>query len=478
MTRQELERKGLSKDEQIDFLLAMVNKLENTVRDLQNQILDLRAKCNMNSQNSSKPPSSDGVKKPAPKSLRKPTGRSQGGQKGHKGHSLKITVKPEKIEPCKPQQCESCPKANECSFNVIDRRYVVDIKIVRHCTEYQQMAVNCPMRSDERLVGQFPAHVTGSKQYGLTLKALLAVLSVECCVSYAKISAIAKAITGLPVSRAFIHNTIASCQNLLDKPLEYIKRGIMQSDIVHFDETGLRVDGKLHYLHNASTSKLTYQTVSSYRGQKGMDEAGILPYFHGIAIHDCWASYWRYDDVRHGLCCAHLLRECEGLSEMYPTRGFFRLLSHILLMMKEAKEKRLAKGKVDAGAYYTRKFKRLLDNLIAVGKVENPPPESKSKRGRKLLGKAAALVKRVEEHMGEVCLFFHNFSVPFDNNRAEQDLRHVKVKLKVSGCFRTENGAKLFASLLSYLESAKKSGHNAFESMTHLFQLNPLPMLT
>ena len=478
MTRQELESKGKSKDEQIDFLLAKIDKLENNVRDLQNQVLALQAKCNMNSQNSSKPPSSDGLKKPAPKSLRKPTGRSQGGQKGHKGHGLKMTVKPEKIETCKPQQCKNCPKANDCAFNVTDRRYAFDIKIVRECTEYQQMSVNCPMRSNERLVGQFPAYITGSKQYGLTLKALLTVLSVECCVSYAKISAIVKAITGFPVSRAFIHNTIASCQKLLDKPLEYIKRGIKQSDIVHFDETGLRVDGKLHYLHSASTNKLTYQTVSSYRGQKGINEAGILPYYHGTAIHDCWAPYWSYDGVRHGLCCAHLLRECAGLSEMYPTRGFFRLLPHILLMMKGAKEKRLAKGKVDAGAYYVRKFKRLLDKLIAVGKIENPPLESKSKRGRKLLGKAAAFVKRVEDHLGEVCLFFHDFSVPFDNNQAERDVRHVKVKLKVSGCFRTESGAKIFASLLSYLESAKKSGHNAFESMIQLFQLKPLPMLT
>lgn len=208
-----------------------------------------------------------------------------------------------------------------------NRRNVIDISVKLERTEYQQMEAICPHRNNELLLGEFPADVTGSKQYGSKLKALGTALVTECAVSFKKVSQLLQDMT--------------SCT-------------VKASSLVNFDETYLRVNGKQQYMHTASTPDATYQTVDESRGKIGMDNAGILPYFKGIAVHDCWSPYLKYENIGgHGVCCAHLLRECKGLHEMYPKSFFFSFFPWLLTAMLEAKKKRMDKGKEDAGKYYS-----------------------------------------------------------------------------------------------------------------------------
>jgi len=447
---------------------------------LEDKIRELTAQLKANSKNSSKPPSSDGLRKPAPKSLRTPSGKKTGGQKGHDGHGLKLKASIDHTSVCLPDPCLSCQNCSTCQFRVRDRRNVMDVKIIVERTEYQQMEVLCPCRNGLQLMGEFPEHVVGSKQYGPRLRALGAALVTECAVGLEKASQFLRGLTSCTISKSTILNFLNGCRSKLEDPMEYLRKEILGSPIACFDETGVRVAGKLPYLHNASTADVTYQTVNLHRGRQGMNAGRVLPYYKGIAIHDCLAAYWKYEGIAmHGVCCAHLLRECQGLHEMYPEEVFFRYFQVLLREMLDAKKKRIREGKEDAGRYYLKKYMRLYDLLISVGRYEHPPVEQEEKkRGRKARGKANAFVERVARLKEEVSLFFRFFDVPFDNNQAERDLRHAKVKMKVSGCFRTEEGAELFAKFHSFISTAKKRGRTALQALELLFQNRPMLALT
>jgi transposase len=444
---------------------------------LKAEIVELKAKLNANSKNSSKPPSSDGLKKPASRSLREPSSRKKGGQNGHEGHGFKMMQKVDFEVACLPSLCQNCAQRHECAFRVRNRRNVIDISVKLERTEYQQMEALCPCRNNELLIGEFPADAIVSKQYGHKIKALGVALVTECAVSFKKASQLLREMTSCTISASSLVNFLNMCKSKMEDPLEYIRREVLGSAVVNFDETYLRVNGKQQYMHTASTPDATYQSVDESRGKTGMDNAGILPYFTGIAIHDCWGPYWNYEKLGgHGGCCAHLLRECKGLHEMYPQSIFFSFFPWLLTSMLEAKKKRMAKGKGEAGKYYMRRFLTIFSNAVKIGQVQHPPiqQEAETKRGRKARGKANAFIKRMERLYEAVCLFFCDFSVPFDNNLAERDLRHAKVKQKVSGCFRTDEGAKLFAKFNSYLSTAKKRGCTSLRALELLFQGTPM----
>ena len=238
------------------------------------------------------------------------------------------------------------------------------------------------------------------------------------------------------------------------------------SALGHFDETGTRVDKKLWWVHDASNCEYTYLDISPKRGTAGMEQCGVLPEFKGIAMHDCWASYWNYPDIQHAVCCAHLLRELTGIDENHPDQKWASAFIDLLLEMKKVKDKAVEKGKDSLSYYHYHKFDKKYDRLIEQARKENPLPETtEKKRGRKKKGKILALVERLANYKASVCLFIHNFAVPFDNNQAERDLRMIKVKTKVSGCFRSEDGAREYLKIMSYIGTAHKQGYNAFEAI-------------
>lgn len=457
-------------------LTATVDSLNQTIMELNQTIRELKEQLNKNSQNSSKPPSSDGFKKPAPKSLRKPSGKKAGGQKGHQGTYLTVAADPDDIIGHMPSTCDGCPHYGICwdTACVAAKRHVIDAVVAVSITEHQVLEVPaCILYGDTRK-GEFPADVNSAVQYGENLQALAVALNTVGAVSVKRTHEILSGVFGIPISTGTINSMVGRCAGCLSDTVEKIRQKTAASGLGHFDETGTRVDKKLWWVHNASNCEYTHLAISPKRGSKGMDQCGVLPEFHGIAMHDCWASYWNYPDMQHAVCCAHLLRELSGIHENHPEQEWPPGFIDLLLKMKKAKEKAIRDGKETLSYYYLHKFGQEYDRLIKLAREENPLPETTGKkRGRKKKGKILALVERLAKYKASVCLFIHNFMVPFDNNQAERDLRMIKVKTKVSGCFRTEEGAREYLKIMSYIGTARKQGYNAYEAIKNAISGHP-----
>ena len=448
-----------------------VQELENTIKKLQKiidqqaeEIAELKRRLNMNSSNSSKPSSTDGFKKKT-RSIRKPSGKKGGGQKGHKGSTLDLPCSPTDTIVCVPTECTNCMSFGQCQGRKMETRYEVDANITVDVREYVQMEYLCP-KSNKHICGEFPANIKAVKQYGNKLRGLVITLNAECAVSVNKIHRLLKALLNVPVSTGFICNTVKSYADTLNPAMESIQRNLHFAPIVNCDETGARADGRLLWVHNASTDRFTYQYVSRKRGKNGMKEAGVLPDYPGTLIHDCWQAYWAFPAERHGLCLAHILRELQGILENAPTQGWAQDLKDLLLEMKAVKEKLIAKGKECASDYYKRKFRFSWNFRIRRGQRMNPM--KLGDKGQWIRNKARCLLDRLEEHTDEFLLFFHDFRVPFDNNQAERDVRPFKVKLKMAGCFRTFSGVQDYARIHSVISTIKKHRMNVYETVVDM----------
>ena len=452
--------------EQVEQLTARVNELLQKLEAAEAKIAELTERLNKNSQNSSKPPSSDGYRKPSPKSLRQPTGRKQGGQPGHKGNTLKIDREPTETVPHMPDKCARCPRIEECRKKacVAEKRYVADAIVDISLTAHEAMEVVCP-HSGERLRASFPAGVNAPIQYGENLNALVVSFNTVGAVSINRIHELFGNVFGIPLSTGTIVKMVHQCAVNTEAVMDAVRADIAASGLAHFDETGAWAAGHLRWVHVASTDTATYLYLSDKRGSKGMDEGGVLPSFHGTAIHDCWVPYWKYD-CEHGICCAHLLRELNGVQENHPEQKWAARFSKLLLDMKNAKETAILAGKKRMDDALYEKLNQSYDCIISTAYRENPEPKAvPGKRGRRKRGKTLALIDRLWKYKDAVCLFAKNFAVPFDNNQAERDLRMVKVKTKVSGCFRTLDGCRDFLNILAYASTAKKQSVNPFHAI-------------
>ena len=462
--------------EQNASLLKQNEILTSTIAELNQTIQELKEHLNKNSKNSSKPPSSDGLKKPAPKSLRKPSGKKAGGQNGHQGTHLAVITAPDAIVKHMPSACEGCPHYQVCKGTacIAEKRHVIDAVVTVNVTEHQILELPvCMLHGDTRR-GQFPSDIKATVQYGENLQALSVALNTVGAVSIKRTHEILSGVFNIPIATGTISNMVKRCAHSLSDTVNKIKDKVVGSALGHFDETGTRVDKKLWWVHNASNCEYTYLDISPKRGFKGMEQCGVLTEFTGIAVHDCWASYWSYPDIQHAVCCAHLLRELTGITENHPEQKWASAFIDLLLDMKKVKEKAVENGRDSLSYYYYQKFDRKYDNLIEQARKENPLPKTtEKKRGRKKKGKILALVERLANYKASVCLFIHNFMVPFDNNQAERDLRMIKVKTKVSGCFRTEEGARDYLKIMSYVGTAHKQGYNAYKAIKNAISGHP-----
>ena len=246
------------------------------------------------------------------------------------------------------------------------------------------------------------------------------------------------------------------------------------ADVANFDETGTDVDGKMIWVHNSSTADLTYQTIHKKRGQLGMEDNGVLPAFKGTAVHDCWSPYWKYTSASHAVCCAHLLRELTGVEQYSPEHKWAPEFKTLLRAMKKARDRAVAKGKTKLSRYYHHKFDLEYDRIMKLADEESPVPSDRhpNTKGRKKKGKERALIERLIKLKASICLFTKDFRVPFDNNQAERDVRNVKTKTKVAGCFRTESGAQAYLDVMSYISTGRKHGLSAYEALTAAFAGN------
>ena len=455
---------------QNDHITALANQLQqqsDQIRALTLMVAELNERLKKNSKNSSKPPSSDGLNKPKPKSLRHPSKKKPGAQKNHAGTGLKLPHKPDEIIDCEPDECLSCPNAQLCASKVKESRYEIDLETIVKVRQYRQIVRTCKKHSSVLVAGEFPAGISATKQYGKGVKAMAVALTSEGAVSIQRTHDLLSAVSGLSISTGTICKMNHEFALGLTDVVEKIRLALLQKNTpVHCDESGARTAGSLAWVHNVSDADLTYQTVSWKRGIIGMQEANFLPEYTGTIVHDCWASYWKFGGLKHAVCCAHLLRELTGIEEIHPEQKWATHIKQLLLHMKRVKERAIENGKNELSYYHQHTFSVNYDRCLQVAVADNPiEPKAPGKRGRPKKNTARRLADRLIAYKEEVSLFFKKFEIPFDNNQAERDIRMLKVKIKVSGCFRTFEGATDYALMRSYFSSAKKQGINVYHAI-------------
>lgn len=464
----------------IGHLLERQSDLENLVQQLRaentalkDRVRELQGQLNKDSHNSSKPPSSDGLaKKPSPKSLRLPGSKPSGGQPGHPGSTLTMSETPDYVIVHAPALCTGCGASLEEATSIgYKRRQVFDLpplslQVMEHRAQ-RRVCARCGMVHQ----GDFPASVNEPVQYGERIKAVTVYLSNWQLLPWDRTTQLLTDLFGCSLGEGVLQSAQQRCEQVLAPITEQIKEALERASLAHFDETGQRIAGKLHWLHVAATDTLTYYATHAKRGHIATDEIGILPVFGGRAIHDAYSSYLYYS-CKHGLCNAHHLRELTFLAEEHGqiwAQEMKTLLVEIKNQVDHAKEQGLSALPAPTIHAFEERYDRLIEN----GYSANPEATRSSKPGRIQQSKGRNLVARLRDWRAETLAFMHDFSVPFDNNLAERDIRMMKVRQKVSGCFRTIQGAKTFGCIRGYLSTMQKQGHNALAILEILFQGQP-----
>jgi transposase len=447
------------KDALIGELWARVAALTATVAELQGRLAK-------NSRNSSKPPSSDGLNKPKPKSLRPKGEKPTGGQQGHPGHTLKRVAQPDLIEIHAPaSHCDVCYRpVGEAA--VVETRQVFDLPPLRcEVTEHRVLEAPCACGKVHR--GVFPAAVTAPVQYGPRSKAAVVQLTHHHMLPLARTGELLGDLFGLPMSDATVLAIQAEAQVRLAPTVAAIGEAITRAAVAHADETGMRTGGKLHWMHVLATPLLTWLGAHPNRGKKAFDAFGLLLAFAGTLIHDGWRPY-RELACKHGLCNAHHLRELTYVFEQMGQAWAKCLIDLLLAACHE-----VAAVGAPLPAERIAHYRTAYDRILATGEAANPRAPPSGKRGRTKQSKALNLIDRLRLYADDVWRFMTDAGVPFTNNLGEQAVRMPKVKQKVSGGFRTPDGLDTFCTIRSYLATLHKQGANLFLALTLTFQGSP-----
>jgi transposase len=452
----------------------MILELRELVATQAARIQELEDQLAKNSGNSNKPPSSDGLKKkPVRKSLRRKGQRKSGGQPGHEGHTLTQVEQPDQIVYHALERCPHC----ECSLaevrlSELEKRQVFDVPPLRLEVTEHQAEIKCCPACGQQVKAAFPSDVTQPVQYGARLKAQAVYLNSYQLLPLARICELFGDWYGHVPSEALILNANRAVVEQIQPSLEAIQTQLIASDVVHCDESGLRVEGKLNWLHVMSTPLLTYYAVHARRGKDAMQDIGLLPAFRGRAVHDGLASYFTFDQCEHALCNAHHLRDLRFVAEQYQQPWADEMIALLLDIKAEIAQNSDAMGlPPDRITHYERRYDDLLDQGLAA----NPPPQTPppKKRGRRKQSPPKNLLDRLAKYKTETLAFMYDFRVPFDNNLAERDVRMIKVKQKVSGTFRTRNGAETFCAIRSYISTLRKQGRALLEALGETFYAPP-----
>ena len=405
---------------------------------------ELESQQQKDSRNSSKPPSGDGFKKRT-KSLRKKSERPSGGQAGHPGSTLLYSESVDEVVTHSVEACESCGAslralaALEHEVRQVHELPQQRLQVIEH-----QAEIKCCAQCDWLTRGQFPSEVNSPVQYGSGLKGLIVYLMDTQLLPSARTCEVLSEVFGCELSEGTLYNVRAQCFERLAPVEAQIKASITSSAVVHFDETGLRVKLKLWWLHVASTAHLTYYFVHPKRGRIAIDEMAVLPTFKGTSVHDGWQSYFLYSCL-HSLCNTHHLRELRFIIERYEQVWAGQMITLLVEIKTAVEAAKLAAGTALSGPQLSE-FERRYQTLLDDGFKANPPPlvddSTPKKRGRMKQSPPKNLLDRLKAHQSAVLAFVDNFQVPFDNNQAERDVRMMKLKQKISGCFRSSLGAQ------------------------------------
>jgi len=414
----------------------------------------------INSKNSSKPPSADPnrTKTPRPSSGRKP-----GGQPGHTGAMLQPVTDPDEINIILVDRATLPPgQYQDAGY---ESRQVIDLDISKFVTEWQaQVLVDS---QGKRHVAPFPEGVTRPVQYGIGVKVNSVYMSQYQLIPYNRIEDHFQDQLQVPVSGGSICNFNKEAYGLLEQFESWVKNRLSWSRLLHADETGINVGGARIWLHNASNEKYTHYFPHLKRGGEAIDEIGVLPQFQGILCHDHWKPYFNYG-VDHALCNAHHLRELERAFEQDGQKWAEQMAS-LLKEISTATNEAGGRLEIRASELYRKRYRELL----LEAEIECPPPneaERKGRRGKVPRSKSRNLLERLRDFENDVLRFMDDKDVPFSNNQAENDLRMTKVQQKISGCFRSMEGAKMFCRIRSYLSTCRKHGISASQALRLLFE--------
>lgn len=447
----------------IHLLQEQVNLLEEKNSCLETKLKVLEGKLSKNSSNSSKPPSSDknnsGRKPKKTTSSRKKSGKKPGGQPGHKGSTLEMSAKPDEIITLSVDNCITCNRGLKSTPTDLEKRQVFEIPEPKiWVTQYQAEVKHCK-HCDSTTVACFPEDVTHITQYGPRAKSLMVYMTQYQLLPYKRSSEFFKSIYNHRISAGTIVNAVNALSNRLEAVEGQIKNLLIKSKVAHADETGANINGDKQWLHTVGTPELTHYAIHKKRGRIATVDIGILPKFEGTLIHDHWKSYFTYEDMQHGLCNAHHIRELRFIYEHHNIK-WAKKISDLLIEINHHKENLLAKKK----EFTQRKIKSYqasYDKILINARTE---------QARRGTIDSKNLLKRLKHYKSEVLLFMTDMRVPFTNNLSEQDIRMMKVKQKISGCFRSVVGSEDFCKIRSVISTAKKNNKNIFDILQAAFQ--------
>lgn len=445
----------------IEDLTSRLEQAENIIAGLRSENAELKARLNSNSKNSSRPPSSDGYQK-RPAFPKKKNGR-QGGQSGHKGRTLHQVDNPDKIAICKPNSCTCGYSFSDKDLVLSEKRQVFDLpKPKLEVTEYQIYKAACP---ECGLIhkGLVPQEVNAPVQYGNGVKAYCVLLNVHFKLPFKKIQLLFGDLFGYRINESTVYSGTEQCFEKLEESEKTIKSRVAESNVAHADETGLRVLGKLHWLHTATTPLYTYLFVHEKRGGGALKSGkSILNSFTGWLVHDCWGSYFNFTGFKHAICGAHILRELQGLIDTVKSKWAKDFKAFLMDIYEMPFEERVREQDQIIARYM---------HICNLGEKSEPPPtKTTGSRGRYKRTKGRNLVERLIREQHAVLAFAFNKEVPFTNNLAERDIRPAKVKQKISNCFRTFKGAEIYARIESFVSTARKHDKNVFSELCNTFE--------
>jgi transposase len=454
-------------------LAALVVALQARIAEQDAQIAELKRQLAASSRNSSKPPSSDGLDKPAPKSLRGRSGRRPGGQPGHEGRTLRQVGEPDEVVVYEPGACGGCGgnlSADDRPAGVV-RRQVFDIpKINVRVIEHRLVSRRCACGTVTQAAG--PPGVTAPVQYGPHAAAIAVDLCLGQHLPVERTAGLLADLFGTPMSAGTVAAWTARAAAGLAPFTAAARAALAGAELVHVDETGLRVAGRLHWLHVACSALFTVLFCHAKRGKQAIDAAGVLPGFTGIAVHDAFAPYARYSAATHALCCAHLLRELIAVVDhhtAHPPDGgdggdgvpadwcWATQIIDALLALKAVTDT----GALPDPDVLAARRRMIISAALIGASADTGPPGAVGRRHR-------ALARRIRRRIDDYLRFATDPRVPFDNNQAERDIRTAKIKQKVSGGMRTLAGAQDFAAMRSYLSTAAKHGRRPFDVLSEL----------
>lgn len=443
----------------ITILKGLVVKLLTRIEVLEAENAELRSRLNQNSDNSHKPPSSDGLKKkPA---FSQSQGKKTGGQIGHIGKTLSMVSNPDHILVHHAPFCGCCSKVFTIAdvSSTLQKRQVFDIPAPRlEVTEHQLGIVTC---CGQVYRGAFPSMVNQPVQYGSRIKALSVLLNTDYKVPFEKIEQLLGDLYNCTFNESTAISANTVCFNALEETQAQIKAQIINSPVAHFDETGMRVAGKLHWFHTASTTLFTYLFVHAKRGKEAIQSSySLLNDFKNWAVHDCWKSYFDFPNCSHALCNAHILRELEALKESDSLWAV--QMKALLIELFNVSQK--ATIIVPNKGVWVHKYLQICSDAD-----KEEPPSIKGKKGKPKNSKGRNLLNRLVKHQEGVLAFAFTEIVPFTNNQAERDIRSLKTKQKVATSFRTFKGAENHARIQSFVSTLRKHKMNVFQNLIHTF---------